>query len=78
MKDQVLKDKFSRLHSISQNKDSLVGDIAEWDDSKTSRRITRNLSWRRERFEWEKRLEEQMLAMISNVKWDVRKEDKLV
>jgi len=76
--DQALKDKFPRLHSISQNKDSLVGDIVEWDDSRTSRYIMWNLSWRREKFEWEKHLEEQMLAMISNVKWDVRKEDKLV
>jgi len=75
--EQALKDKFPRLHSISQNKDSLV-DIVEWDDSRTSRCITWNLSWRRERFEWEKRLEEQMLALISNVKWDVRREDRLV
>ena len=76
MDEQALKDKFPRLHSISQNKDSLVGDIVEWDDSRTSRCITWNLSWRRERLEWGKRLEEQMLALMSNVKCQVGCEER--
>jgi len=78
MDNKVLKDKFPRLYSISLNKESLVGDVAEWDGRRTSRCTTWNLSWRRERFEWEKHLEEQMLTLISNVKWDVRREDRLV
>jgi len=73
-----LKDKFPRLYSISFNKESLVGDVAEWDGGRSSCCTTWNLSWRRERFEWEKHLEEQMLTLISNVKWDVRRFDRLV
>ena len=66
------------MYSISQNKDSLVGDLAEWEDNRPSRCTTWNLSWRRKRFEWEKNLEEQMIAMISNVKWEARGQDGLV
>jgi len=76
--DKALKDKFLRLYSISLNKESLVGDVVEWDGGRTSRCTTWNLNWRRERFKWEKHLEEQMLTLISNVKWDVKREDRLV
>ena len=74
----ALKENFPRLYSISQNKDSLVGDLVEWEDNRPSRCTTWNLSWRRERLDWEKNLEEQMIAMISNVKWEVRGQDRLV
>jgi len=75
---QALKEKFSRLYSISQNIDSLVGYLAEWEVSRFSRYTTWNLSWHRERFEWEKKLEEQMKVMITNVKWEARGQDMLV
>jgi len=73
-----MKDKFPRLYSISLNRDSMVGDVAKWDGGRTSRCTNWNLCWRRERFEWEKHLEEQLLTVISNVLWDVRREDRLV
>jgi len=76
--DKALKDKFPRLYSISLNKESLVGDVAVWDGGSTSQCTKWNLSWRRERFEWEKHLEEQLLTLISNVLWDDRREDRLV
>jgi len=75
---QALKEKFPRLYSIFQNKDSLVGDLAVWEDNRSSSCITWNLSWHREMFEWEKNLEEQMITMISKVKWEVRGQDRLV
>jgi len=65
--DKALKDKFPRLYFISLNKESLVGDVAVWDGGRTSRCTNWNLFWRRERFEWKKHLEEQMLTLISNV-----------
>jgi len=34
---QALKEKFLRLYSIFQNKDSLVRDLAEWEVSRSSR-----------------------------------------
>jgi len=74
----ALKENFPRLYSISRNKDSLVGDLAEWEDKRPSRCTTWNLSWRRERLDWEKNLEEQMIAMISNFKWEARGQDRLV
>jgi len=74
--DKALKDKLPRLYSISQNKESLVGDVVVWDGG--SRCTNWNLCWQRERFEWEKHLVEQMLTLISNVMWDVRREDRLV
>jgi len=67
VEDKALKDKFLRLYSISLNKESMLGDIAEWDCGKTFRCTNWNLCWRRERFEWEKHLEEQLLTLISNV-----------
>jgi len=76
--DKALKDKFPRLYSISLNKNSLVGDVAVWVGSRTSQCSTWNLSWRRERFEWEKHLEVQLMTLISYVKWDVRSMDRLV
>ena len=76
--DKALKDKFPRLYFISLNKESLVGDVAVWDGGRTSRCTNWNLFWRRERFEWKKHLEEQMLTLISNVLQDARREDRLV
>ena len=78
MDDKALKDKFPRMYSISLNKNSLVCDIADRVGSRTSHCSTRNLNWRREMFEWEKHLEVQLLTLISNVKWDVKSEDRLV
>ena len=50
----ALKEKFPRLYSISQNRDSLVGDLVEWEDNRPSRCTTWNLSWRKEMFEWKR------------------------
>lgn len=36
------------------------------------------LGWRREKFEWEKHLEEQLMAMISKVKWNKEGKDRLM
>jgi len=36
------------------------------------------LDWRRERFVWEKLEEEELLAMISNVRWHLSDQDRLV
>ena len=60
MDGQALKEKFSRLYSISQSKDSLVGDLVDREENRSIRCQTWNLSWRREMFEWEKHLEDQM------------------
>jgi len=75
---QVLKEKFPRLFSISQCSESVVGDIAHRDNI-TSEGCSRwCLGWRRERFIWEKQEEEQMVALISNVRWYTDAQDRLV
>jgi len=76
--DQALEELFRRLYSISQNKDSMISDLVNWEGSRTTRCHTWNLNWCRERFEWEKHLEEKMMTMISNVKWNVNGQDRLV
>jgi len=75
---QALEERFSRLYSISHNKDSMVGDLVDWEGRRNTRCHTWNLNWRRERFEWEKYLKEQMKTMISNVNWNVNGQDRLV
>ena len=50
----MLKEEFPMLFSILQNKDSEVYDLVDWGHSWSGRCTSWNLSWRRERFEWEK------------------------
>jgi len=76
--DQALKEKFPRLYSISQSKDSLVGDIVYREENKSIRCQNWNLSWGRERFEWEKHLEDQTLTMIPNGNWKGKGQDRLI
>jgi len=63
---------------ISQCSESVVGDIAHRKNI-TSEGCSRwCLGWRRERFVWEKQEEEQMMALISNVRWCTSTQDRLV
>jgi len=41
---QILEELFPRLYSISQNKDSMVGDLVEWEGSRTTRCLNWNLN----------------------------------
>jgi len=76
--DQVLKEKFPRLFIISQCKDSMMGDIIDWEVITSGGSRIWNLGWRRERFEWKKHLEEQLLILISKVHWIEEGQDRLV
>jgi len=75
---QVLKETFPRLYIISQCKDSLVGDLVDLGHIRSGGCYSWNLGWRRERFEWEKHLEVQMLAMISKFQWAIEGQDRLL
>ena len=75
---QVLKETFPRLFLISQCKDSLVGDLADLGHVRSGRCYNWNLDWRRERCEWEKRLEVQLLDMVSRVHWSIEGQDGLL
>jgi len=74
----VLKEKFSRLFTITQCLDSEVGDLVHREHITREGCSTWKLGWRRERFVWEKKEEETMLAMISKVRWRVEGQDRLV
>ena len=76
--DQVLKEKIPRLFIISQCKDSMKGDIIDWEVITSGGTRIWNLGWRRERFEWKKHLEEQLLNLISKVHWIEEGQDRLV
>jgi len=75
---QVLKESFPRLYTISQNKESLLGDLVDWVESRSTRCQFWNLRWHKERFEWEKHLQQHMLAMITKVLWNGEGHDRLV
>ena len=76
--DQVLKEKFPRLFTISQRKDSAVGELVDPGQIRSGGCHSWNLGWRRERFEWENHLEEQLLEIISSVKWYMEGNDRLM
>jgi len=46
----------------------LVGGVADWGKIRSGECHSWNLGWRREQFEWEKLLEDPLLATISKVK----------
>jgi len=74
---KVLKEEFPRLFTISQCKDSEVFDVVDWGQSWSRKCSSWNLSWRRERFEWEKHLEGQLLGLISSVQWNKEGQNRL-
>ena len=67
-----------RLLTISQCKDSMVGDIIDRVKIRSEGCQIWKLGWCRERFEWEKQLEEQLLNMISKVQWNMEGQDRPV
>jgi len=73
-----LKEKFPRLFTISTCKDSLVSDIVDLGQIKSGGCQSWNLGWRRERFVWEKYIEEQFLDKISKVQWNMDGKDWLI
>jgi len=59
-----LKILFPRLYSLSLNQGQKVEEMGRWDDG-----VWRwNLRWRRARFEWESKLEEEMLILLSTTR----------
>jgi len=53
-----MEKEFPRLFSISQCKDSDVCEFVDWRQNWSGRCKSWNMGWRRERFEWEKPVEE--------------------
>ena len=77
VEDIVLKEKFLRLFLISTCKDSLVSDLVDPGQITSGGCQSRNLGWRRERFVWEKCIEEQLLDKISKILWNLEGKDRL-
>jgi len=73
-----LKEIFPWLYTISQNKESLLSDLVDWVESRSTWCQYWNLRWHRERFERENHLQQKMLAMITKVLWNGEGQDKLV
>ena len=65
--DKPLRDKFLRLFSISECKDRVVAEVGIREQENSMDINKWNLVWRRDRFEWEKMLEEQLINCISEV-----------
>jgi len=65
--DQPLKDKFQRLFFLSLCKKAVVAEVGTWEYENGLERVRWNLNWCRERFEWEKELEIQLINNISNI-----------
>ena len=78
VEDIVLKEKYPRLFSISTCKDSLVSDLAILGQITSNGCHSWNLGWHRERFAWEKCLEEQLLDKISKIHWSSEDKDRLI
>jgi len=76
--DRVLKEKLPRLFMISTCKDSLVSDLVDPGLISSGGCQSWNLGLRRERFAWEKCIEEQLLGMISKVQWNLEGKDRLI
>jgi len=74
----VLQELFPRLYSIYQCKDSAVGELADRGQIRSGECHSWNLGWRKERFQWEKLLEDLLLATISKVKWNMDGVDRLL
>jgi len=74
---QVLKEKFPRLFMISQCTDSEVSDLVQRGSLTSEGCSSWSLTWRQERFIWEKHEEEKLLALISKVQWSKDNQDKL-
>ena len=51
--------------------------MVDWGQSWSERCSSWNLCWRRERFEWEKLLEGQLLGLISSVQWNREGQNRL-
>ena len=74
----MLKEKFPRLFLISSCKDSLVSDLVDPGQIMSGACHSWNLGWRRERFAWEKCIEEQLLDKISKIHWNLEGKDRLI
>jgi len=51
--------------------------VVDWGQSWSERCSSWNLCWRRERSEWEKLLEGQLLGLISSVQWNREGQNRL-
>jgi len=56
----------------------LVGDLADLGHITSDESYSWNLDWRRERFEWEKQFEVQLLDLVSKVHWTIEGHDRLL
>jgi len=56
----------------------MVGELAEPGQIRSERCNSWKLGWRRERFEWEKQLEAQLVDTISRVHWNLKGIDRLM
>jgi hypothetical protein len=59
--DQPLRDRFPRLYGISNQKEGTIASMGGWIDF----RWIWNLEWRRQFFEWEQPLDQQLVQIIA-------------
>ena len=60
LQSSSLKSMFPRLYSLSLDQGKTVGEVGTWEEGRWRFQPT----WRRERFEWESKMEEELLAIL--------------
>jgi len=66
---QPLKDRFPRLYSLTLSKDKVISEVGQWESTYNVESFHWNLLWRRDLFEWEKDLQQQLLLILNTAQW---------
>jgi len=66
---QPLKDRFPRLYSLTLSKDKVISEVGQWGNTDNVESFHWNLLWRRDLFEWEKDLQQQLLLILNIAHW---------
>ena len=74
LQNSNLKSMFPRLYSLSNDQGKTVGEVGIWEEGRW--RFKPN--WRRERFEWEARMEEELMSILDTGNICQETQDRLV
>ena len=64
-----MKDRFPRLYSLTLCSEKVISEVGEWVTLDNVESFKWKLLWRRELFEWEKELQQQLHSILSTAQW---------
>jgi len=70
IESQPLKERFPRLYSLTLCSEEAISEVGEWVTLDNDESFKWKLSWRRELFEWEKELQQQLHSILSTTQWN--------